>query len=192
MSEDVTTSVEPTADQLNICAFSCSEQNTKRCRKCNRPFCIMHCNHFSPNFCKDCFKDLAIVADKFKRTFDYIGDNGQLYTHTEERIRYYMDGIDWPFVTPWIDSLSDEELRIMWVFHHFIMRLIETENDTRNIEKNRKLRETPVPKLITTTSKKITKIAQADTPETMRKKWEKLGIDSATIDMMLKAMETKA
>lgn len=194
MSEDTATSSEEAIDQLIVCAFDCTEQNVKRCRKCNRSFCIMHCNHFSPNFCKDCFKDLSIVADKFKRTFDYIGDNGQLFVHTEQRIRYYMDGMDWPFVTPWIDGLSDEELKIIWVFHHYIMRLIETENDTRNVERNRKLREHVVPKLITGTTTKtrsVTKMAQPDTPETLKAKWLKQGLPLATVEIMLKAMETK-
>jgi hypothetical protein len=192
MSEDVKTSIETPIEQITICAFDCSEQNVKRCRKCNRPFCIMHCNHFSPNFCKDCFKDIGIVADKFKRTFDYIGDNGQLFIRTEERIKYYLDGMDWPFVMPWIDNLSDEELKILWVFHHCIMRLIETENDTRNVQKNRILRDTPIPRLITQTrTKSVTKIQQPETPETLKAKWKKQGLTDTVIEMMLKAMETK-
>jgi hypothetical protein len=151
----------------------------------------MHCNTFSPNFCKECFKDLAVISDKFKRTFDYIGDNGQLYIRTEERVRYYLDGMDWPFVTPWIHDLSDDELKSLWVFHHYIMKLIETENDTRNIEKARKLRESPVPRLISSTtvkSTRVTKPSVPETPESMRARLKKLGIPDVTIDAMIKAM----
>lgn len=180
------------SDSITICAFDCSEQNVSKCRKCNRPFCIMHCNHFSPNFCKDCFKDLSIIANKFKRTFDHIAENGQLYVQTEERIRYYLDGPDWPFVTPWIDSLSDDELKSIWVFHHYIMRLIEVENDTRRVEKTRQLANTVVPRLITTTkSRSVTKVQTPKTPEQMKAEWLKLGIPEATITAMLAALEVK-
>jgi hypothetical protein len=181
------------SETILICSFGCSEQNVKRCRKCNRPFCIMHCNHFSPNFCKECFANLSIVEDKFKRTFDHISENGQLYTKTEERIKRYLDGPDWPFISPWIDSLSDDELKIIWVFHHHIMKAIELENDTRNIEKSRKLRETPVARLITgtvTKTRTVTKIQQPETPEQLKTKWEKAGIAKNVIDMMLAAMKT--
>lgn len=190
MPDDTVESTDSIKDTIEICAFNCTEQNVKHCRKCNRFFCIMHCNAFSPNFCKECFKDIAIVAEKFKRTFDHIADNGQMYIKTEERIKYYLDGMDWPFVTPWIENLSDEELRIIWVFHHCILRLIESENDTRNIEKNRKLRETPVARLITqTVSKKVTKVAVPETPDDMRKKWKKMGIPDVTIDAMILALK---
>lgn len=185
---------EPTvvSEYVVICAFDCTDQDVKRCRKCNRPFCIIHCNHFSPNFCKECFKDLSIVAEKFKRTFDYIGDNGQLYTKTEERTRYYLDGMDWPFVTPWINSLSDDEFKMMWVFHHCIMRLIEAENDTRNIQRARSLREHVVPKLVTqTVTKRVTKVQVPETPETLKTKWQKQGIPENVIVMMLAALEQK-
>lgn len=186
-----TSDLSESVPTITICAFNCTEQNVKACRKCQRAFCIMHCNTFSPNFCKDCFKDLAIISDKFKRTFDYIGENGQLYIKTEERVRYYLDGMDWPFVTPWINNLSDDELKSLWVFHHYIMRLIETENDTRNIERNRKLRESPVPRLIsstTTKTVKVTKPTQPETPESMRARLKKLNIPDITIDAMIKAM----
>lgn len=185
-------SIEKHIDQ---CVFhSCTEQNTKRCRKCNRPFCIMHCNHYSPNFCQDCFKDISIVADKFKRTFDYIGSNGQLFVKTEENVRYYLDGPDWPFVMPWIETLSDDELKIMWVFHHSIMRAIELENDTRKTQGLRKLRETPTPRLTTQTVskiKKVTKVQVPETPEQLVAKWRKMKLPEATIKMMLAALEQK-
>jgi hypothetical protein len=180
-------------DDISICAFdNCSEQNIHKCRKCTRSFCIMHCNTFSPNFCKDCFKNLSIISDKFKRTFDHIAENGQMYVQTEERLRYYLDGPDWPFVTPWIDSLSDEELRSIWVFHHYIMKLIEVENDTRKVERTRQLANTPIPRLITTTkTKSVTKVITQETPDDLRKKWKKMNIPDATIEQMILAMGVK-
>lgn len=187
---------ETLTEPLIICAFDCTEQDVKKCRKCNRPFCIIHCNNFSPNFCKDCFKDITVVADKFKRTFDHIADNGQMYVKVEERLRYYLDGVDWPFVMPWINSLSDDDLKIVWVFHHSIMRMIEVENDTRNIEKNRVLRETRVPRLMTvagtgsSATKRVTKIIQPETPEQLRAKFTKMGLPANVIDQMIAAMAT--
>lgn len=183
-----------TVDKLLICFFDCTEQNVKLCRKCNRPFCIMHSNTFTPNFCKDCFKDLAIIEQQFKRTFDHVSDNGQKRTVVEERTRYYMDGPDWPFITPWIHTLDDVQLKTLWVFHHSIMRLIEVENETRRIEYNRKQRESqPSTRLITqsTTSSsggktRVTKTA--DTPDDVRKRLKKQGIPEAIIETMIKAM----
>ncbi len=181
-------------EEIVICAFDCSEQNVKRCRKCNRPFCIMHCNIISPNFCKGCFKDLSIISEKFKRIFDHISKSGQLWHETQENTRFYMDGPDWPFVTPWIHTLSDTELKSLWVFHYSIMKLIESENETRRIEYNRKQREGQLStRLITksstsSTGTKTRVIKVADTPDDLRKKWKKQGLPDATIEIMIKAM----
>jgi hypothetical protein len=187
--------IEPPADPITICVFnSCTEQNVKNCRKCNRPFCIMHSNTFSPNFCQECFRDLAIIEGKFKRTFDHIRDNGQLQHVEKTRTRYYMDGPDWPFVTPWIHRLSDDELKSLWVFHHCIMKLIEVENETRRIEHNRKIREQqPSSRLITqssitSTGTRIKKTIVQDGPEEIRKKLRKQNIPDVIIEQMIKAM----
>jgi hypothetical protein len=195
VTKDQTDQIDKT-EALIVCAFNCTEQNVKNCRKCNRPFCIIHCNTFSPNFCKDCFKDLTIVSEKFKRTFDHIADNGQQYIKTEERTKWYMDGPDWPFVTPWLDSLTDDELKSLWVFHHCVMRLIESENETRKIEHYRKIREAaPSTRLITgtttTSTKTVRTVKAVDTADDVRKKLRKQGIAENIIDMMIASMGVK-
>lgn len=186
MPEDVPV----TPDTHITCAF-CTEQEFRKCRKCNRNFCIMHANRFSPNFCKECFANLSPIESKFTRTFeDYNTKTEQVVITKESCTRYYMDGPDWPFVGVWIDSLSDDELKGIWNFHFFIMKMIEAENENRKIKNAKRLRETPVPitaKIVTQTTKKtVTK--QQDTPEELRKKLTKQGLPAAVIDMMVKAM----
>jgi hypothetical protein len=178
-----------------ICSFNCSEQNIQRCRKCNRPFCVMHASRFSPNFCQDCFKNVSIVEDKFSRTFDdYDVKNDKVVIRKESCTRWYIDGPDWPFLNLWIDNLSDDELRIIWNFHFFVMKTIEAENETRKIEKYRKLREAPVPRLMSQTIKtgkglrKVTSQKTPETPEEMRKRLTKMNLPANVIDMMVAQM----
>src|ERR1700687_3576695 len=99
LSNDSNLPVEESSHMIIVCAFSnCSEQITVRCRKCNRPFCIMHANRFSPNFCKECFANLAVMEGKFVRTFeDYDTKNEKLVITKESCTKYQMDGPDWPF-----------------------------------------------------------------------------------------------
>jgi hypothetical protein len=184
MSDTVTAT-----ESIIVCAFDCCEQEIRRCRKCNRPYCIMHTSRFSPNFCKECFSNLAVIESKFHRTFqDYDAKTDKLVVRKESCNKWFIDGPDWPFLELWIQELSDAELEILWNFHYFVMKFIEHENDTRKIEQNRTLRELPTPRLITqTVTKKVTRLVQPETPETMRVKWEKMGLDKDTIDMMLAA-----
>lgn len=174
---------------INICKFNnCSEQNVKNCKKCGRAYCIMHANRYSPNFCKECFTNLSVVESKFLRTFeDFDTDTDKLIVTKESCTKYYMDGPDWPFINTWIDSLTDDELKSLWNFHFFIMKTIEAENETRKIQKYKKLREQPTPKLISQVTKKtVTKIA--DTEEDIRKKLKKQGLPDIIIEQMIKAM----
>src|SRR5258708_38432360 len=58
-------------EKIITCAFDrCSEMDIVNCRKCSRPFCIMHSNRFSPNFCKECFSNIACMESRFTRTFE--------------------------------------------------------------------------------------------------------------------------
>ena len=50
------------SQKIITCAFDrCAEMDVHYCRKCERPYCIMHSNRFSPNFCKECFANLACI-----------------------------------------------------------------------------------------------------------------------------------
>lgn len=176
--------IQVDTEKLVICVFDCTETNIKLCKKCNRPYCLIHANRFSPNFCKDCFKNLSLVEKKFqRRTEDFDEVNDKLIIKTESCTQYMMDGIDWPFFNPWIADQTDEELSNLWNFHYFIMKSIETENDNRVIKKNAKIRNQPTPKLITTkTTMKVTKAV--DSKEDIIKKLKKQGLPQAVIDAM--------
>ena len=129
------------------------------------------------------------MEGKFVRTFeDFDTKNDKLVITKESCTKYYMDGPDWPFLTAYIDTLSDDELKAVWNFHFFVMKLIESENETRKIERQRKIRETPLPVRIIT-QKTITKVAKAvDTKEDVIKRLQKQGLPQNVIDMMVSAM----
>lgn len=185
---------EPINDKILICSFSnCGEQNVHKCRKCERPYCVMHSNKFSPNFCQDCFKNLSAIEEKFHRVFDdYDTKTNTLTVHKQTNTRYYMDGADWPFVQLWIHELSDDELRTWWIFHHSVMKSIEAENEVRKVRKAKHERENPTIRLVSSTQKKgntTTKVTKAvDTPEQLRTKLKKQGLPDAVVEMMIKTM----
>ena len=183
-------------ERLKLCSFSCSEQDTKICRKCQRQYCIMHASRFSPNLCQDCFKNVQVVLDKFSRTFEYIGQNGQAHYKKESCNDWHMDGPDWPFMTLWINKMTDEELESIWMFHYFVVKTIEVENDLRKVNKRSQIANTykPIGKAEQTTGQmkvtttKTTKTTMVVTAESIRQKLVKSGItDENMIQMMIKA-----
>lgn len=195
MSEEQTGTSQDTL-KLATCVFdNCTEEQVNECRKCHRLFCVMHSNKFSPNFCQACFTNLSAVEEKFTRVFeDYDEKTNTVSVRTETRPKYYMDGMDWPFLGLWINRLTEDELRAWWIFHFSIMKLIEAENETRKINRYKKLREEGVGlitgktvKVTTTTIKTTTKAP--DTPEKIREKLRKQGIPEAIIDQMVSAMK---
>ena len=200
MSDSPIENVELLDEVISVCVFNnCTEQHTSECRKCKRQFCIMHANRFSPNFCMDCFKNLAFIEEKFTRTFeDFDTKADKLIVSKQSCTKYYMDGPDWLFLTAWIDKLSDSELRAIWNFHFFVMKTIEAENETRKIREASRQREAKADKIngkvITTTTKtssgivKVTK--PVDTAEDIRKKLERQGLPTAMIDAMIATMAT--
>lgn len=178
-------------EKLRVCVFeNCTEEKVRECLKCKRLFCIIHANRFSPNFCKECFTNLAVVEGKFTRTFDYYNeDTDEVIVTKESCTRYHMDGADWPFVVAFINKLTDDELKAVWNFNFFVMKQIETENENRKIKTAAKLRAQPTPRLIkqtVTTKKTVTKAP--DTPEEMRKRLKKQGLPDAVIDQMIAVM----
>ena len=183
------------SEKIITCAFDrCAEMDVHYCRKCERPYCIMHSNRFSPNFCKECFANLACIESKFTRTFeDFDEKTDKLIITKQSCDRYYMDGPDWLFLTIWIDSLNDHELKTIWNFHFFVMKTIEAENEVRKIKKYKKLREMPTPAIGTKSKSaiKITKTVQITTSEELRKKFKKQGLPDAIIEQMIQAMESK-
>lgn len=179
---------------IQTCSFQpCTEEHVTKCRKCQRVFCVIHANHFSPNFCQDCFKNLSAVEEKFNRVFEDYDTKTEIVTIRKDiRTRYYMDGMDWPFLGVWIKNLTDEELRSWWIFHFSVMKLIEVENETRRVTK-RNVQKQQTPHLISKmnvmsngTKVKVTKAP--DTADQVRAKLRKTGIPENLIDQMISAM----
>lgn len=194
MSEQTTDTGESTA-KLATCVFdNCTEEQVNKCRKCDRLFCVMHSNKFSPNFCQACFPNLAAIEEKFTRVFeDYDEKNNVISVRKETHSRYFMDGMDWPFLGLWIRNLNEDELRAWWVFHFSVMKLIEAENETRKINRYKKIRETGIglvtgTKTKVTTTTKTTTTKPPDSPEKIKEKLRKQGIPEAIIDQMVLAM----
>lgn len=173
---------------LITCAF-CTKEDVQKCLKCQRFFCPTHSCRVSPNFCQDCFKNLSVIIDKFTRTIeDYDHTTDSMVVKKESCTQLRLDGPDYVFYTKWINQLNDDELRSVFEFHYFITKLIEHENETRIIAKNKKKRETPYPISVTkTTETKTTKTTQQ---KDLRSELRKLKVPEAVIDAMIAAAQT--
>lgn len=171
---------------LIVCAF-CTKEDIQRCKKCDRPFCIDHTSRFSPNFCQDCLH-ISVTRDKFVRTveeYDHTKDEMVVKRDSCDRIR--LDGPDYVFYTKWINNLNDDELKGVFEFHYFIVKLIEHENEVRVINRNKKTRESPHPISIMKTTE-TRSIKQTKTKD-MRADLRKLGLSDAVIELMIKAAQ---
>src|SRR6185312_977680 len=123
---------------LIVCAF-CTKEDVQKCKRCNRTFCIDHASRFSPNFCQECFKNVTVVVDKFiRKVEDYDHTKDEMVVRTESCDRLRLDGPDYVFYTRWINQLNDDELKSVFEFHYFIVKLIEHENEVRIINRNKK------------------------------------------------------
>lgn len=172
-------------EKLIVCTF-CTSENIKNCLKCKRPFCVIHSSHVSPNFCKECFNNLQAINKRFIRTVeDYDSSTDTMTTRRESCDQLMLDGPDYVFYTAWINTLNDDELKLSFEFHYFIVKQIEHANEIRKIEHSQKLRGMPLPiSTITTTETKTERKVKVKDP---RAELRKLGIPEATIDVMLKA-----
>lgn len=171
--------------QLVTCKY-CLEENVKKCLKCQSLFCSKHSASFSPNFCKDCFNNLAVVMSRFTRTtteYDPVNDTVEKITSGCARIQ--LDGPDWIFYSDWIASLSDDDLAVIYEFHYFVLKLIEHDNEVRKVSRARKLASLPTPIGVVTTKTSSTK--KEAKPKDMQKELEKLGMNADVIKAMLKA-----
>lgn len=169
--------------KLIVCTW-CSGEKIKLCAKCNRPFCTLHSSRLTPILCQECFRGVSLVLDRFTRkTEDYDTALDTVITKTESCDRLRLDGPDWVWYTAWIHQLNDDELKIVFEFHYFVIKLIETANEQRKINKSQKLAATSIG-VTKTTETKTKKVAK---PVDMRKQLEKLGLPEAVIVSMLKA-----
>ena len=128
--------------QVVTCAY-CSQEETKTCLKCQKPFCTTHANRVCLNFCQDCFKDVTVLIDSHFKRIDKDFDIrlNEMVTHTQECKRITLDGPDYVWYTTAINLLTDEEFEIQYEFHRFIIKLFEHLATVRKIEKEKFLTE---------------------------------------------------
>lgn len=182
MTEEIVTNT-PDAS-LVICKY-CTDENVKKCLKCQSPFCALHAAHFSPNFCKDCFQNLNVILGKFtKTTTDYDARTDTLEHHTSGCKQIRLDGPDWIFYTSWIHMLSDDELEQVYEFHYFVLKMIEHENELRKIVKKDRLKKAVIPIGANPLQVKAKREVKA---KDMQKELEKLGLPKDVIIVMLRA-----
>lgn len=170
---------------LLVCKY-CLREEVKECLKCKSLFCPDHASTYSPNFCKDCFNNFAVVFDKFLRTsseYDPIEDTVHQTTTSANRIR--IEGADWVYYTQWINRLSDEDMKSVYEFHFFILKLIEHHNESRKIAKARKLAQQPMP-LSTKTTKEV-KIRKEVKQKNMQEELERIGLKPDMVKVMVEA-----
>lgn len=171
---------------LITCKY-CLIDKVKTCLMCKSFFCSIHANNFSPNFCKDCLTNLSVVMSKFNKTtseYDPVTDTIEKVSSGCERIQ--LDGPDWIFYSEWIQNLNDEDMKVIYEFHYFVLKLIEHDNETRIVKRKNKLASTKMPLSVVTTKTSTTK--REAKPKDVQKELEKLGIPTDTIKTMLKTM----
>jgi hypothetical protein len=172
---------------LITCSF-CTNEQVRNCRKCQRPFCTNHTHKFSPDFCQDCFKNVSVIVDKFRKTVEsYDYQNDKVVVHKEECDQFRLDGPDYPFLTMWLSKLTEDETKAVYEFHYFIVKIIEHDNEVRKIN-NRNLRK-PTGKIVSviktteTKSRRETKVL--DLGAELKKKFP--GLPQHVIDSMVAA-----
>lgn len=191
-----TTEQEQSSEKLLVCTW-CSAEDIRTCLKCNRHFCSLHSSSFSPAFCQECFKKLTLVIDKFTKVHeDYNPTTDAIVRKKEECDRLRLDGPDWVWFTKWVTKLTDDELAVVYEFHYFVLKIIETENEARKIERAHRIREkSGVAKSVLstekTTEKKVRKTTKVVDLKSQFKKMFPL-LPEAAIDAMVAAAEKGA
>jgi hypothetical protein len=154
---------------LNTCVF-CEDNNTRVCIKCHRYYCILHSSRISPQLCQDCFKQVSVTIEKYTRTNeDYDATTDSIVEHKTSCKQIRMDGPDYVWYSVAIQQSTDEELGGVLEFHKFMVSLIESLKTTREVVKNKLLREEGdknplLTKETTTRTKTKTKIKQQKSP----------------------------
>lgn len=176
------------------CAFCVdgaeSNPEVKACMKCTKPFCAEHASRISPNFCKDCFAELAVVIDKYTKVEEeYDEKSDSVVTHKQSCRRIRLDGPDFVWYSIAITLLTDEELKQVLEFHRYMVTLIESTSMIRTVKASQALAGQKQTRTITTsTTTEVKKTRKVKTQKSLRDVLIASGItDPATLDSMLKA-----
>ena len=162
----------------------CLNENVKICLKCQSRYCSIHAAKFSPNFCKDCLTNLSAILDTISRTtteYDLIDD--ALITKSVQSKTLQLDGPDWVFYSKWIEDLPEDQWLEIYQFHYFVLKMMEYENEIRKVKRAKKIASAPLSVRVTKETKSTKQVTEVD----MQAKLIKLGIDVATIKVMLAA-----
>jgi hypothetical protein len=181
--------IKETETKIQLCSFDCISEDVKKCCKCDKFFCVIHASNFSPNFCQDCFKNLSVIISKFeKRVEDYDVSTDTVTTHKSSCRQISIDGPSWVFYTAWIKQFTEEQLKEIFEFHYFMVKMIESENENRRVRAAQKIREMPLPFRVTRTKEtKTSKTTTVIDPKAeLKKKFPKLSEDM--IDAMIKVL----
>lgn len=170
---------------LKECGF-CSNTDPRDCQKCGKPFCHDHVSKISPIFCQDCFKEVVLIIERVTRTdteYDYVQDEVVSIKSQSKRLR--LDGPDWVWYSRAINLLNEEEFKVMWEFHRFVISLMEHVDATRKVAKNARLRDEKI--ILSVTSSTTTKTKRTAKPVTLREILTKQGLSEDVINAMLAA-----
>jgi len=166
------------------CKF-CLNENIKECIQCGSRFCALHAAKFSPNFCKECLTNLAVIIDTVTRTStDYDMLDGELVLKAVQANRLRLDGPDWVFYNTWITNLSEEDWLQIYQFHYYVLKRMEAENEIRKVKRARRIANAPLSTRVT----KEVRIKKETKPVDLQESFEKMGLSIDKIKAMLAAV----
>jgi len=135
-----------------LCVF-CEDNNTRKCIKCQRYYCILHSSRISPQLCQDCFASVSVIIDKYtKVTEDYDASNDSIVERKTSCKRIRLDGPDYVWYSVAVQQATDIELGEVLEFHKFMVSLIESLKTTREVTKLSLLRDEKIAVLSTETT----------------------------------------
>lgn len=152
---------------ISTCVF-CEDDNTHKCIKCQRYYCILHTSRISPQLCQDCFVAVSVLIDEFtKVTEEYDEETDGVITHKSSCKRIRMDGPDYVWYAVAVQQATEQELGAILEFHKFMVSLVESLVTTKRVSKLDQLRnEKPVLSTTTSTRTKQRKtVRQQKSPE---------------------------
>jgi len=156
---------------------------------CGRAFCPEHSSKISPNCCKDCFQQLAVVIDKYtKIDEEYSEKNDCVISHKHSCKRIRLDGPDFVWYSIAISRLTDEELEHVLQFHRYMVSLLESTTTIRTVKKSNALAGFKMPRLATSTTTEIKKTRKVKQTKSLREILIESGItDEGILTKMIAA-----
>lgn len=178
--------------KCHICDNTTDYTITRKCVKCEQPFCLEHSSKVDPTYCEHCLIDVSLTEDTFQRvTEDYDEETDEIVTKKSpiaKRIK--LNGADWAFHTEKISKQSDEELKLTLQFYKASVSLMEMELVSRKVKQTvlsittaqGKIGSKKVTSTITT---KTTRVKKPVDLEALLNKMKSMGLSPEQIKQML-------